>query len=261
MYSSAKFQNIESLTLKKEDFLVLLPAYNEEDSLPMVIHQLDEIFSRDQLILADDGSTDKTSKVAQQLGIKIIKNKNNRGKGHILRSAFTFIVQKFPTIKWVITFDTDGQHDTRDMPRFFQTVEKYPEAEIILGKRDYNQMPPINWISNKLTSTWSNYWLNWNLADLQCGFRCYQTKALRHILEYGLTSNKFDLETEVLLVAWLLDVKIIDIPITTLYPETRRKSRIKPLIDTIRWMFLVVRFAFSPSFVIKVWQTRYLRRL
>lgn len=242
--------------MQKDDFLVLLPAFNEEDSLPGVIQQLDKFFSRDQLVLADDGSTDKTTKAAQQLGIRIIKNKSNRGKGHILRKAFAIIIQNFPNVKWIITFDTDGQHDARDIPRFFQTVEKYPDVGIILGKRDYDQMPPINWISNKLTSSWSNYWLNWNLPDLQCGFRCYQTKTLHHILNYGLTRNKFDLETEVLLVAWLLNAKIIDIPIATQYPKTRRKSRIRPIIDTFRWILLVVHFAFSPSFTTKVWQSR-----
>ncbi|MFX1282487.1 MAG: glycosyltransferase family 2 protein [Promethearchaeota archaeon] len=247
--------------MKKGDFLVILPAFNEEDTLPGVIQQLDEFFSRDEIILADDGSTDKTSKIAHELGIRIIRNSNNKGKGHILRSSFAIIVQRFPNVKWIITLDADGQHDARDIPRFFQTIEKYSEAEIIIGMRDYNQMPAINWISNKLTSNWSNYWLDWNLLDLQCGFRCYQTKTLHHILQYGLKRNKFDLETEILLVAWLLNVKIIGIPIMTLYPETRRKSRIRPLIDTFRWMSLVFRFAFSPPFVNKVWQTRHLRHL
>ncbi|MHA2243570.1 MAG: glycosyltransferase family 2 protein [Candidatus Hodarchaeales archaeon] len=247
--------------MKLSDFLVLIPAFNEEDTLPEVIQQLEKIFSRDQIILADDGSTDTTHLLARQLGIRIIKNRNNRGKGHILRHAFAVIIQKFPYINWVMTIDADGQHDPRDIPLFLQTIDRYPETEIILGKRDYNQMPSVNQISNKLTSNWSNYWLGWNLQDLQCGFRCYQTVALRYILKYGLTKNKFDLETEILLVAWLLNLKIIDVPVTTLYPKNRRKSRIQPVIDTTRWMLLVMQFGFSPRFVNKVWQNRYLQHL
>lgn len=242
------------------DFFVLLPAFNEENTLPKIIQQLAEFFSLSQIILADDGSTDNTSNVAQEFGIKIIRNRNNRGKGHILRNAFAIIIKQFPTVKWVLTIDADGQHDVQDIPRFIKTLDRNPGADIIVGKRDYNQMPPINWISNKLTSGWSNFWLNWNLHDLQCGFRCYRTDALRLILDYGLTKNKFDLETEILIVSWILKVNVIEIPIRTLYPDARRKSRIQPAIDTFRWMLLISKYAFSQQFITHVWQRRYLRR-
>lgn len=238
-----------------------MPAFNEENSLSNIIIQLDNFFSRDQLILADDGSTDNTSKIAKKMGIRIIRNRKNRGKGSILRSSFAILVKKFPEFKWIMTIDTDGQHDYHDIIHFLETINLYPEVDIIVGKRDYNQMPPVNWISNKLTSWWSNYWLNWNLADLQCGYRCYNITALRKILDFGLKKNKFDLETEILLVAWLLDLKIVDISIKTLYPQNHRKSRIRPVFDTMRWILLVFQYAFIPRFVVKVWQTRFLRNV
>ncbi|UCE12599.1 MAG: glycosyltransferase family 2 protein [Candidatus Heimdallarchaeota archaeon] len=247
--------------MKTADFLILLPAYNEENSLSSVINQLGNLFSLDQLILADDGSTDNTSIIAKEIGIRIIRNRRNRGKGSILRSSFITIIKKFPTFKWVVTIDSDGQHDCQDIVRFLKTISLNPEVDIIVGKRDYSQMPPVNWISNKLTSRWSNYWLNWNLTDLQCGFRCYNTTALRKILNFGLKKNKFDLETEILLVAWLLDLKIVEIPIKTLYPRNRRKSRIRPVFDTMRWILLVFQYAFTLKFVNKVWQNRFLLNL
>jgi glycosyltransferase involved in cell wall biosynthesis len=246
--------------LGKSDLLILLPAFNEENTLQNIIQQLVEIFSPQQIIVADDGSTDNTSQIAREFGIKIIRNKKNRGKGHILRNAFAIILKFFPKVKWILTIDTDGQHNIQDIPYFIQTMIRHPETDIIVGKRDYNQMPPFNWMSNKITSIWSNFWLNWNLHDLQCGFRCYQTDALHHILKYGLTKNKFDLETEILIISWILNQKIIEIPITTLYPNSKRKSRIQPSIDTFRWMLLITKFAFSLQFVTLVWQRRHLRR-
>lgn len=246
--------------MKISDYLVLLPAFNEENTIHEVIEELSTIFPHNQIVLADDGSTDKTSKIARKIGVRIIRNKNNRGKGHILRNAFTVIIKNFPNVKWVITVDADGQHDIQDIPRFFQTIHQNPETEIVIGKREYYRMPPINRISNKLTSNWSNYWLNWNLQDLQCGFRCYKTNALSSILEYGLKRNNFDLETEILLVSWILDLKVIDIPVRTLYPKNQRKSRIQPLIDSIRWMLLVIEFGFSLRFINKLWQRRFLRK-
>jgi glycosyltransferase involved in cell wall biosynthesis len=247
--------------LGKPDLFILLPAFNEEKTIQKIIEQLVEIYSPHQIILADDGSTDKTPQIAKEYGIKIIRNGKNRGKGHILRNAFAIILKYFPKANWILTMDTDGQHNIRDIPYFIRTMTRHPEADIIIGKRKYTQMPPINWISNKLTSGWSNFWLNWNLHDLQCGFRCYQTDALHRILEYGLTKDKFDLETEVLIISWILNQNIIEIPITTLYLNTERKSRIQPPIDTFRWMLLIAKYAFSLQFVTLVWQRRYLRRL
>jgi glycosyltransferase involved in cell wall biosynthesis len=247
--------------LNISDFFIVLPAFNEGNSLPGLILNLKRIFSRSQIILADDGSRDNSSRVARKYGIRIIRNRTNRGKGHILRNVFAIILQKFPTFKWVITLDADGQHHHGDITRFIQTIDQYPDAEIIIGRRDFNQMPSLNQISNKLTSFWSNYWLDWNLHDLQCGFRCYSAKALRHILNFGLTRNKFDLETEILLVAWLLDLEIVEIPVRTIYSRNIRKSRVQPVIDTTRWMFLIMQYGFSPHFISKVWQKQYIKKI
>ena len=247
--------------MRKADFLVLLPTFNEEKNLPRVIEQLTNYFSPKQLILADDGSEDDSSKVARRLRIRIIRNRRNMGKGFILRKSFEIIVRKFSNIKWVLTLDADGQHSPRDIPKFFNVLKTNPDVKIVVGKRDYKKMPGLNWISNSLTSQWSNYWLNWDLDDLQCGFRCYNTNALRCILKYGLTRSKFDLETEILLVAWMLNLKMISTPIKTLYSSNNRKSRIRPGLDTIRWMFLVFQWAFTPKFVTQVWQRRFIQNL
>ena len=62
------------------EIAVVIPAYNEEKALPEVIERLDKYFSRDQVFLANDGSTDDTALIAEQLGIKIISGSVNKGK-------------------------------------------------------------------------------------------------------------------------------------------------------------------------------------
>ena len=142
--TDTSFPDIESLSLKSNDFLVLLPAFNEEKILPNVIEQLEEFFSPNQLILADDGSKDDSSKIARQLRIRIIRNRKNRGKGSILRNSFEIIINKFSNIRWVLTLDADGQHDPRDIPKFFNAIKTNPDVKIIVGKRDYKKMPAMN---------------------------------------------------------------------------------------------------------------------
>jgi glycosyltransferase involved in cell wall biosynthesis len=158
--------------LKKSDFIVVLPAYNEEQTLPIVVQKIETYFSCNQIILADDGSTDRTNAIGRKLGLKIIRNRHNQGKGHILRKTFSVILRKIPNAKWIMTMDADDQHYQKDIPSFIEAIELNQDVDIVLGRRNYNQMPPFNMVSNTLTTGWCNYWLSWNLYDLQCGFRC-----------------------------------------------------------------------------------------
>ncbi|MHA2305758.1 MAG: glycosyltransferase family 2 protein [Candidatus Hodarchaeales archaeon] len=245
--------------MRNDDFMVLLPAYNEAENISNVILNLEKYFLPTQLLIADDGSTDTTDQITRNLGIYTIKNSHNQGKGYTLLRAFYAIIKKYPNIKWIITFDADGQHYHRDIPNFMKMARNAPEEDIIIGRRDYKYMPAFNLVSNTLTSGWCNYWLKWNLYDLQCGFRCYKTESLQKIIDFGLTRKKFDFETEILLVAWYLGMKMKEIPIKTLYPSNHRKSRIIPSIDTFRWIILILKYGFSFKFLRKIWKKRYIR--
>ena len=243
--------------------LVLIPAFNEEKNLSHVITQLkrDLGMNPSQLILADDGSSDFTSLIARELGIRIIRSPSNQGKGYMLHQAFQVIVNHFPNFKWVTTLDGDGQHDHKDIPRLVRTLKNDKSLGIVIGKRDFTIMPHINRISNKLTSTWCVNWLHWDVPDIQCGFRAYRTSALHQILEYGPSTRKFEFETELLFITWLLDLKITSIPIRTVYFQNHRKSNVVPIIDTLRWVKLAFHFGFKPQFIRKMWKQKKLRKM
>lgn len=248
-------------SIMHSDFIVVLPAHNEEKNIKKVITQVLRHFNKNQILLADDGSTDNTSTIAREMGISIIRSPTNRGKGYILHRTFEAILQYFPNTQWVMTFDADGQHNHHDIAKFLEILQDNPKLGILVGKRDCTRMPIKNWVSNALTSGWCKYWLNWDISDLQCGFRCYRTKSLRKILSYGLTKNKFDLETEILIVAWLLDIKMTETAISTLYIRNNRKSKVIPTIDTFRWVILILQKGFSLEFIRKMWYRRYMRKM
>jgi glycosyltransferase involved in cell wall biosynthesis len=236
--------------------MVVIPAYNEELSLSRVIQKLKIFFTRKQILVVDDGSIDSTLLIAKQLGVEIVRNVRNQGKGFALRKAFLTIISKMPNIEWILTLDADGQHSPEDIPKLISKTISFPNIGIINGKRQYRKMPIFNRISNILTSNWCNFWLNWDIDDLQCGFRLYNVKNLKDIINYGLTCRKFDLETELLFIAWLLDIKLCQIPITTMYANLQRRSRIKPTFDTLRWIRLGIKFGFKLEFFHKIWLTR-----
>ncbi len=242
--------------MKNYDIIVLIPAFNEENHISEVISQMNRYITKDHIYVANDGSTDNTLSIVQELGVRNVSIEKNQGKGYILRKSFQEILSEIPNVKWIITIDADGQHDHIDIPQFLSASQFHPEIGIFVGCRNFSMMPFINRISNLLTSNWCKYWLQWDIDDLQCGFRCYNVQSLRKILKYGLTCSKFDLETEILLVAWFLDIYLAQIPISTHYAEQRRRSRITPTIDTLRWIRLVTRYGFIPKFFRKMLRTR-----
>lgn len=236
---------------------ILIPAFNEEKNLFRLIDQLKRAgFNTSHLVLADDGSTDQTSQIGRDLGIRIIRSPTNYGKGYILYHAFNTILNRFPSIESIMTIDGDGQHDHREIPEFLKALDKDDSLGIVIGRRDFNIMPRINKISNSLTSMWCLYWLQWDIPDVQCGFRAYRSSILRRILDYGISTRKFDFETELLFITWLLGFDISSIPIRTVYIQNNRKSYVVPITDTLRWTRLAFRFGFNPQFMRRIWKQR-----
>lgn len=234
------------------DLIILIPSFNEEENLSDILDDVIKYIPRESIILADDGSTDGTIQIAKEYGIRIIRSKLNVGKGYILNSAFKTIINYLPNIKWIITLDADGQHNPKDLISFFNFIKNDEDICILVGRRDFRKMPKFNFIPNILTSNWCKFWLQWELVDLQCGYRCYNTKRLEEILYYGVSRKNFDFESEILFVAWLLDMKIKELPIHTVYFQRHRKSRVLPSIDTLRWIWLIISFGLNTQFMRKI---------
>ncbi|MHA1331931.1 MAG: glycosyltransferase family 2 protein [Candidatus Hodarchaeales archaeon] len=219
-----------------DELLLVIPVYNEESQLETLIIKIINILPKNSLIIADDGSTDRTSKISRSMGIITVRHRNNEGKGSILKKTFEFILTSFPSKKWILTLDGDNQHNPQEIVKFTNAISKNPNVDIWVGKRDYSKMPLLNRISNRMTSGWCRFWLQWEVNDIQCGFRAYSVKALKTLPLKDLKKRKFDFETEILVKAWLRGLKIKEIPISTIYVKNHRKSRVLPSVDTLRWM-------------------------
>ncbi|MHA1973527.1 MAG: glycosyltransferase family 2 protein [Candidatus Hodarchaeales archaeon] len=239
-----------------DELLVVIPVYNEEKQLKLLMNKIIRIFAKKNLIIADDGSKDATTKISRSMGILTVRHKNNEGKGSILKKTFQFILDTFPDKKWIITLDGDNQHNPQDILKFIDAISKNPNIDIWVGSRDYKKMPLFNRVSNQVTSGWCRYWLKWEVSDIQCGFRAYSIKALKKLPLRELKRKKFDFETEILLKAWLKQLKIKEVPISTIYLRNHRKSKILPSVDTLRWIILMTQFGFSPSFLPRIFMNR-----
>ncbi len=108
----------------------LVPAFNEEENISEVIHQVYKFSSR--VLVCDDGSTDSTYRLSLDSGAEVIRHERNLGYGAALRSLF-LRASCIPADAFV-TIDSDGQHDSRFIPAITDSILRR-EADLVIGSR------------------------------------------------------------------------------------------------------------------------------
>ncbi len=215
------------------DICILIPGYNEEKMIGQVVSKARKVIS--DVIVVDDGSIDNTYQIAKSAGAIVIRHEVNKGKGAALKTGFQYALEH--NYQAVITMDSDGQHDVDDIPNFLNALN-VRKADIIIGSRMKNisTMPAIRKVTNKLTSYISSLLMHQKVDDSQSGFRLITSDVLRSV---KLESDRYDMESEILIKASRAGFRIISVPIKTIYGQ--EKSKINPLVDTYRFIRLVFR--------------------
>lgn len=218
---------------------VLIPAYNEAKTIAALINKIKE--QKLDSIIIDDGSKDDTSAVALRNGAVVLKNSKNEGKGASLIKGFNYALDK--GFDMVIAMDADGQHLPEEIPYFLKAAED-SKSGIIIGNRmcERRNMPLIRVLTNKTMSWLISIVAGINIPDTQCGFRLIKREVLEKI---RFTSNKFEIESELIIKAARLGFRIESVPIKSVYQGER--SKINPFVDTLRFF----RFLFK-----QLWTTR-----
>ena len=217
---------------------VLIPSYNVAKTIGGIVREI-KALGLDAIVI-DDGSTDNTQKIASENGALVMRHINNLGKGASLKEGFDFIL-RMTNFDTVIIMDGDGQHNPRDVKKFISRAHEYND-DIIIGNRMVitKNMPFVRLATNKFMSFLLSVTCKQRIPDTQCGFRLIKRKVLKNL---KLESNKYDLESEMLIKASKLNFKIASVPIETIYKG--ELSRIDPIKDTFRFVNLFVRSYFK----------------
>ncbi|MFH1305776.1 MAG: glycosyltransferase family 2 protein [Candidatus Omnitrophota bacterium] len=217
---------------------VLIPAYNEARAIGSVVRKIkEEGFA---VIVVDDGSFDDTAKKAAESGALVMRHIKNLGKGASLKEGFEHIT-RMTDFEAVIIMDGDGQHNPADIKKFMARAEEFGE-DLIMGNRMtlVKDMPFVRLATNRFTSFLLSTICAQHIPDTQCGFRLIKRGVLNAL---KLESNKYDLESEMLIKASREKFKISSVPVETIYRgET---SNIHPIKDALRFMFLLVKSYFN----------------
>ena len=198
----------------ESEICVVIPAYNASLTIHEVITGALKHCSN--VIVADDGSDDNTSAVAEKAGARIIKINQNRGKGNALKLLFRSASKQ--GYRAVISIDADGQHAPDSIPSFIEAHRKHPDA-IIVGSRmdERNKIPRARLNAMKIANFYSSLASNQPLEDTQCGFRLYPLSVINKL---QLTTERYVTETEILIKTGDAGGQIRFINIQTIYNDS-----------------------------------------
>ena len=218
----------------RQNTAAVIPAYNEEKHLADVVHRVRQ--ELDHVLVVDDGSTDATADQARSAGAELIVHQDNRGKGESIKAGLRHWLDR--GFHWVVILDADGQHRPEEIERMFKLAGAEDSA-LLIGNRmnDLASMPFVRKLVNRYMSGKISRACGQTIPDTQCGFRMLHKELIPAVL--GGT-NRFDYETEMLILASRKGFQIASVPITTVYSD--EVSSIHPVRDTIRFFKLMRRY-------------------
>ncbi len=211
----------------------IIPAYLEEkhigDVVTRTIEQLDNV------LVVDDGSSDATAANARSAGAELIIHERNLGKGDSIKTGLRYWLDR--GFQHVVILDGDGQHLPEEISRFIAAAPT--GAELLVGTRmnDVRQMPLVRRLVNRYMSRKISRLCGQDIPDTQCGFRMLSAAVIPDLL---MGSERFDYETEMLIVVSRKGCRIGAVPISTVYSD--EVSSIHPMQDSIRFFKLMRRY-------------------
>lgn len=209
---------------------VLIPAFQAGRSVGAVVRELTRLWpERDGIFVIDDGSTDDTAEQARTAGARLLRHRNNRGKGAAIRSGLEAAARD--RYDAAVTVDADGQHPPTEALRLRSCGSP---AALVLGIRDLAAAgaPLPNRLSNRFSNFAVSGYAGYPFWDTQCGLRRYPVAAT---VALGVRDPGYAFEAEVLIRAAAAAIPIVQLPVRVIYPpEQERVTHFHSVRDPAR---------------------------
>lgn len=230
-------------------FAIIIPALNPPLRLVDYVKELRTLLKY-PIVLVDDGSRQEEKSIFEDCkksasDVTILTHDINRGKGRALKTAFSYLLDKYPDIKGCITCDSDGQHRAVDVVKCFAALEQNPEA-LVLGCRTFN-LEHVPWRSrfgNQTMNKLFRIFTKQDFQDTQTGLRAIPTSFMRELID--CPGERFEYETHMLLM--IKNRPLVQVPIETIYLDGNSESHFNPVKDSIKISAIIIRYGLAKFF-------------
>ncbi len=198
---------------QKKDVVVLVPAFNEELTISMVV-MLSKRYA-DHVIVIDDGSIDRTRELATEAGAEVLSHTVNKGKAAAMMTGFARARELNPKV--TVMIDADGQMDPELIPNVAAPVLQ-DEADLVIGSRyigtNVTDTPKHRRVGQKVLNKATTIGASIDVTDSQSGYRALSSRALNNT---NFNSDHFNIESEMISYFSEIGLKITEVPVTVRY--------------------------------------------
>jgi len=225
--------------------LVIIPTYNESESLPGVVERVRAAVPEADILVADDNSPDGTGRLADAMAsaddrVHVLHRAGKEGLGKAYLAGFAWGLERGYDV--LVEMDADGSHRPEELPRLLAQI---PHADIVLGSRWVPGGSVVNWpVSRRILSQGGSLYTRLALGiptrDATGGYRAYRASALRELDLATVTSNGYCFQIDLLWRALQRGLVVREVPITFVEREagtSKMSGRIvrEALVNVARW--------------------------
>lgn len=191
---------------------VMMPAFNEERTLETILGHVLEQPEVGEVIVVDDGSTDRTWEILTRFGardprVRPLRQEANRGKGVALRRAIAEVHMPFALVQ-----DADLEYDPRDYPALLKPLQE-GRADAVYGVRGFAGQTAFSFwfvLGNKAVTLATNVLFDCYISDMETGYKVLRSELWRRL---NLAGTRFDIEPDITVRTLRLGYRIHEVPI------------------------------------------------
>lgn len=191
---------------------VIMPVYNERDTIEKIIEQVLSEPTEKELIVVDDCSKDGTRDILQKIHlprVRIFFHEKNQGKGAAIRTAIAKITGDIAIIQ-----DADLEYNPQEYSRMIKPIVE-DKADVVYGSRFRGPEQRVlffwHFIANKFLTLLSNMLTNLNLTDMETCYKAFRSSILKQIT---IESNRFGVEPELTAKVAKMSCRVYEVPIS-----------------------------------------------
>ena len=193
--------------------VAIIPAYNEETTIAEVLERTRSFV--DEMIVVDDGSSDRTREIARAQGARVVSHVINRGLGAGIGTGFAAALKLGADV--AVTLDADGQHDPAELPKFVDAIER--GADAVVGSRmltGFEGMPWYRRVAQMIGNIATFFLFGAWVTDSQSGYRAFTRDAMKRI---DIKTNRMEVSSELIAEIKRNKLNYKEVPIKAIYTD------------------------------------------
>jgi dolichol-phosphate mannosyltransferase len=220
--------------------LVIVPTYNERESLPVIVAGIRKAESDVDILIADDNSPDSTGEVADRLSsndssIQVLHRSGKAGLGAAYLDAFGWAKSRGYDV--VVEMDADGSHRPVDLTKILDALTN---NDVVLGSRWIKNGKVVNWARSRQVlsrggNLYTRIWLGIPIRDATGGFRAYRMSALAQMNLKDVESQGYCFQVDMAWRAVLANLRITEVPITFVERELGESKMDSSIVKEALW--------------------------